>query len=109
MNRERQIGPAIPSREITPESLYVRRRDFMAGAAAAGVGWGLTFGGARSALAVEALKTQKGPFGTNEALTPEKDITTYNNFYEFGTDKSDPAENAHTLKVRPWTVTFEGE
>jgi methionine sulfoxide reductase catalytic subunit len=38
-----------------------------------------------------------------------QDITTYNNYYEFGTDKSDPARNAHTLKVRPWTVAIEGE
>ena len=50
-----------------------------------------------------------GPFATDEAKTPYKDITTYNNFYELGTDKSDPAANAHLLKTRPWTVAFEGE
>jgi methionine sulfoxide reductase catalytic subunit len=42
-------------------------------------------------------------------MTPYKDVTTYNNFYEFGLDKSDPAANAHTLKPRPWTVRIEGE
>lgn len=46
---------------------------------------------------------------TDEALTPFKDITSYNNFYEFGTDKSDPAKNAHTLRVRPWSVLVDGE
>ena len=40
-----------------------------------------------------------------DKLTPYKDITTYNNFYEFGTDKSDPAQNAHTLRTHPWTVS----
>jgi sulfoxide reductase catalytic subunit YedY len=42
-------------------------------------------------------------------MTPNRDVTTYNNFYEFGTDKSDPAENARTLKPRPWPVSIEGE
>src|SRR5438046_10071804 len=46
---------------------------------------------------------------TDEPMTPYRDVTTYNNFYEFGTDKSDPAANAHTLKPRPWTVSIEGE
>jgi sulfoxide reductase catalytic subunit YedY len=50
-----------------------------------------------------------GPFGTDEAKTPFKDITTYNNFYELGTDKTDPSEHAHALRTRPWTVAFEGE
>ena len=50
-----------------------------------------------------------GPFGTGEPQTPYADITSYNNFYEFGTDKGDPAANAHTLVTRPWTVAFEGE
>ena len=43
-----------------------------------------------------------------EKLTDDKDASTYNNFYEFGTDKSDPARNAHTLKPTPWTVEVEG-
>ena len=46
---------------------------------------------------------------TMEKLTPYQDVSTYNNFYEFGTDKADPARNAHTLKVRPWTIAVEGE
>jgi sulfoxide reductase catalytic subunit YedY len=51
----------------------------------------------------------KGPYGTTESLTPYKDVTTYNNFYEFGTDKADPAHNASSLKTRPWSVAVEGE
>jgi sulfoxide reductase catalytic subunit YedY len=52
---------------------------------------------------------QKGLYGTSEPQTPFKDITTYNNFYELGTDKSDPSNNAGSLRTRPWTVAFEGE
>ena len=51
----------------------------------------------------------RSSYSTDEPLTPYRDVTTYNNFYEFGTDKSDPAENAHMLKPRPWTVSIEGE
>lgn len=51
----------------------------------------------------------RSPYSIDEQPTPYRDITTYNNFYEFGLDKSDPAENAHTLKPRPWTVRIEGE
>ncbi len=51
---------------------------------------------------------QPSNYKTDETKTPYKDITTYNNFYEFGTDKGDPARNAGTLKTRPWTVSIEG-
>jgi sulfoxide reductase catalytic subunit YedY len=57
----------------------------------------------------DRLVATKSPFGTDEPQTPERDVTSYNNFYEFGTDKSDPAEYAHTLRPRPWTVRAEGE
>jgi sulfoxide reductase catalytic subunit YedY len=50
-----------------------------------------------------------GPFGTDEKPTPYEAVTTYNNYYEFGTDKSDPARNAGSFRTRPWTVSFEGE
>jgi sulfoxide reductase catalytic subunit YedY len=50
-----------------------------------------------------------GPFSANEKKTPFDAVSTYNNFYEFGTGKDDPAERAHTLKTRPWTVSVEGE
>src|SRR5581483_12436953 len=104
----------IRSSEITSHRLYLRRRDFLAGGAAAAAGLAFTIGGCKSRAggptADPALPPiKKGPYGTSEAQTPFKDITTYNNFYEFGTDKSDPSQNAHSLRTRPWTVSFEGE
>lgn len=50
-----------------------------------------------------------GPYDTDDAQTPYRDVTTYNNFYEYGVDKDDPAANAHVLKTRPWTIAVEGE
>jgi sulfoxide reductase catalytic subunit YedY len=107
----------IRSSEITPAGLYVRRRDFLAGGAAAATGLALSLAGCKSeaSTAAPAAATpplpgvKPGPYRTDEAQTPYKDITTYNNFYEFGTDKSDPSDHAHTLRTRPWTVAFEGE
>ena len=84
--------------EITPEGLYVRRRDFLAGGAAAATGMTLALAGCKPKAAAPVAPTEPalpgvkpGPFATDEAKTPYKDITTYNNFYEFGTDKADPA------------------
>jgi len=58
----------------------------------------------------ERLQFRKSDLSTQgEELTPLKDITTYNNFYEFGSDKDDPSNNAHTLRTVPWTVSIEGE
>jgi sulfoxide reductase catalytic subunit YedY len=114
MKRHDLLGAAIPARDITPEAHYLRRRDFMRGGAAAAVGLGgLMLGRNAHALAptdygaVPNLKP--GPFATDEAKTPFKDVASYNNFYEFGTAKGDPMENAHSLKTRPWTVSLEGE
>jgi sulfoxide reductase catalytic subunit YedY len=106
----------LRSSEITPEGLYVRRRDFLAGGAAAATGVTLALAGCKPKAAAPVAQTEPalpgvkpGPFATDETKTSYKDITTYNNFYELGTDKSDPAANAHLLKTRPWTVAFEGE
>jgi methionine sulfoxide reductase catalytic subunit len=129
------IGPLPPSSEVTPKSLYLRRREFIRNAAffaatSTAVGSSLlllTGGGrgetkdvdapaptrsaepapgvARGELTVARHENDAG----DEAQTPYKDVTTYNNFYEFGLDKGDPAENAHTLRPRPWTVAIEGE
>jgi sulfoxide reductase catalytic subunit YedY len=102
--------------EITPEGLYVRRRDFLAGGAAAATGVTLAVAGCKPKAAAPVAPTEPalpgvkpGPFATDETQTSYKDITTYNNFYELGTDKSDPAANANLLRTRPWTVAFEGE
>jgi sulfoxide reductase catalytic subunit YedY len=101
------LGKPIPAREITPEAVYLGRRAVLRGGAwALAASAGLT-GAAARADGLPPIK--KGPFATGEPQTPLKDVTTYNNFYEFGTDKGDPAANAHTLKTRPWTVAFEGE
>jgi len=100
------IKPAcdLPGSEITPRSVYVRRREFIAGAAALSLGSLLpaAAGAAPLAAAPSPLST------TDEARTPRKDIISYNNFYEFGTDKDDPAKNAHTLETKPWKVKVDG-
>jgi sulfoxide reductase catalytic subunit YedY len=95
--------------------MYLNRRKFMKDAAVAGAA--LAAGSFLPAAAAaggspgaEALQFRKSDLSTHgEELTPLKDITTYNNFYEFGTDKGDPAKNAHTLRTVPWTVSVEGE
>ena len=112
----------IPSSEITPKSAYeefqrsrkIGRRGFIAGAATLGAAafaadrMGV-FSPANEVHAATKLQTVPGKITTTgEALTPYNKVTTYNNFYEFGTDKSDPARNAHTLVTRPWTVSIEG-
>jgi sulfoxide reductase catalytic subunit YedY len=105
--------PDIRPSEITPERLYLRRRDFLAGGAAAAAGLTVALAGCKSHASTSgegALPgVKRGPFGTDEKQTPFKDVTTYNNFYEFGTDKADPSQNAHTLRTRPWAVACEGE
>src|SRR3954463_12708490 len=104
----------IKSSEITDKDVFLTRRRFLAQAAVAGAAVaGLTapdFLMPAAAHAVEKLaNVQKSKFIVNEPLTPIKDITTYNNFYEFGTDKYSPAQYAKTLQPRPWTVAVEGE
>lgn len=104
-----RTSPAIPPSEITPEAVYRERRRFMqAGLALSGT---VLLGAVPAAQANTA--TYKGltrsAFSTDEARTEYKDVTSYNNFYEFGTGKEDPAANAHTLKTSPWSLTIEGE
>jgi sulfoxide reductase catalytic subunit YedY len=100
--------------EITPREIYEKRREFLARIAAGAVaGSSLWEMATREAFAQGTgarLAAKANPaFVTPEKQTPFKDATSYNNFYEFGTDKGDPAENAHTLHTRPWTVSIEGE
>jgi sulfoxide reductase catalytic subunit YedY len=96
-------APDLKDCDVTDHGLYLRRRDFIAAGAAAGAG--LAFGGEAMAA---PLKYSPNKMPINEKPTPLKDITTYNNFYEFGVNKDDPGANAHTLKTRPWTVTIDG-
>jgi len=104
----------IPYAEVTDEKLYWRRREFMR--AFSGAALGLAAGAVSGAPALGADQrppklagVSKGPFGTTEPLTPYEDVTTYNNFYELGTDKASPARVGGTLRPRPWTVRVEGE
>ncbi len=83
----------ILSSEITPKDVYLNRRE-----------WLISAGLMVSAMPAAAASA----FNTDEAKTPREAVTTYNNFYEFGTDKSDPAKNAHTLKPSPWSVVVDG-
>jgi methionine sulfoxide reductase catalytic subunit len=103
----------IPFSEITPKSVYLNRRKFLQAMGLAGVAG---VAGSElmelvvpdSAYATSKLTTVKGPFGTTEKITPFNDVTHYNNFYEFGTDKGDPAKNAQNFRTSPWTVSVEG-
>jgi len=93
----------LRSSEITPEPLYFDRRGFLATAAAA-------LGGLARAGAAQAQPAPGKPYGLqpDDTPTPWEDVTGYNNFYEFGTDKGDPKRNAQAFKARPWTIKVEG-
>ena len=95
---------SIPSHEITDEACFRSRRQFVRalGMGAALAGTGLPIGRATAAVTADGRHT-------DEALTPEAIITGYNNFYEFGLDKSDPARYANRLTTRPWAVKVSGE
>ncbi|QSB02442.1 protein-methionine-sulfoxide reductase catalytic subunit MsrP [Methylomonas sp. EFPC1] len=98
--------PAIPSSEITPQALFQARRKFMqtAGGAALAAVWPQTL------WAMDNLgELGKSKYSVTDELTPRRDVTEYNNFYEFGTSKDQPAINAGSLQTRPWTITVEGE
>ncbi|CAA9892135.1 exported heme-molybdoenzyme molybdopterin-containing subunit YedY; TAT export [Candidatus Methylobacter favarea] len=96
----------IKASEITPRELFYARRRFMQLAAGASAAALLP----ESVLAGDKLADVKtSAYTLPDKLTPMEDVTRYNNFYEFGTDKEDPAKNAGRLKTRPWTVTVEGE
>jgi sulfoxide reductase catalytic subunit YedY len=138
MNNSASLGKTIRPSEVTPEKLYLRRRDFIRNsvlftAASGGIGASLLWlmGGLRgqdksqpssgapvngpsqatapAASSTQLVITKRVDDASGEPQTSYQDITTYNNFYEFGTDKSDPAENAGTLRPRPWTIAIEGE
>ncbi|MBJ6134582.1 protein-methionine-sulfoxide reductase catalytic subunit MsrP [Ochrobactrum sp. Q0168] len=87
---------------VTPKNIYLHRRQFMAGLGALA-----TAGFASSAFA-DPLKAAASAYKVDEKLTPKEDVTTYNNFYEFGTDKSDPSANSADYKPLPWKLTVDG-
>ncbi len=89
--------------EVTPKSVYLNRRRFLSTIPFAGAA--LLTARARAAAKLAAVK---GPFSTDEKPTPFIDVTTYNNYYEFGTSKDGPSKNAGRLKTQPWSVSVEG-
>ena len=95
----------LSEREVTPQPLYVNRRQLIAGAGMAAAAMALP----KIAFAKKYDDALKTGFGRGEELTPLADVMRYNNFYEFGTDKADPKRHAHNLTTSPWTITVEGE
>jgi len=105
----------ILSSEITPRSVYLRRREFLARASVAGAGWlagrallDLVSPSQTVEAGTKLSVASKSPFSTNEKQTPYQDVTHYNNFYEFGVGKEEPAEKAKNLRTSPWSVSVEG-
>ena len=107
------VHSRIPPSEITPEAVYRSRREFLggvAGAAAVAAAPGALAQQVMSVTLVEKLRYQRNAsYSTSEKANSFAEATGYNNFYEFGTGKEDPAENAHTLRTRPWSVVIDGE
>jgi len=108
-------SPDIRSSEITPRSLYLNRRQFLAGAAIAGAaaatGIGLREMIAPSTRAFAGTKidrVKKSSLSTTESITPYKDVNNYNNYYEFSTEKDEPASLAKNFRTRPWKVKIDG-
>jgi sulfoxide reductase catalytic subunit YedY len=100
----------IPYSEVTPQSLYLRRREFIQTAAGGAIA-------AAAVLAPTSARAQTGPklpnvrksgYGQGERLNSYADVTGYNNFYEFGTDKADPKANATSFTGRPWSIKVDG-
>jgi len=123
----RTLPTEPPSSEITPEGLYLRRREFIKNAALS-LGTAAVFGSGLVWLvgqrpppdapdqpplgepaAVAAEPTAPGQYDTDEPMNTYQAVTTYNNFYEFGADYDLPSRKAHTLQTRPWTISVEGE
>jgi len=106
-------APDIRPSEITPRSLYLRRREFLQAASGAAVAAAASLvpPAARRTAAQGRQKlanVRKSPLSTDEKLNDYEDVTTYNNFYEFGTGKDEPAVNARSFKPRPWKIAVEG-
>ncbi len=106
--------PDTAPSEITPREIWQRRREFikaasgLAAGAAVGMGMPTIALGQGKATTVKLFGVKPSSLSTDEKKNSKDEVTGYNNFYEFGTDKEDPAEYAHTLVTRPWTVAVEG-
>ena len=96
--------------EVTPKGLYLNRRKFLAAIPAAFLGARELFSPSARAIAGTKLPDlAKSPFSTTEKENTYNDVTHYNNFYEFGTGKDQPAKYAQNFKTSPWTVSVEGD
>jgi len=99
--------------DVTPKGVYTNRREFLASLGlAGGVAGGLVGGLLSSQPATAGTKLEiasKSPFSTTEKINSYQDVTHYNNFYEFGTDKTDPAKYSQNYRTSPWTVSIEGQ
>src|SRR5207302_3386710 len=101
--------------EVTPKSVFLDRRKFLTGMALTGAAAFAGFEAFKMAQPTEVahantkLSFSKSPYSDTQTPASFKDITSYNNYYEFGTDKDEPSQYAGTLKTRPWTVAIEGE
>jgi sulfoxide reductase catalytic subunit YedY len=115
MHHLKDRGYSLPASQITPRAIHEDRRrllTLMAGTALAGFAARDAFAQAARPDKLPPLPSVRSAAGgamTMEKPTSYQDVTTYNNYYEFGTDKADPSHNAQTLKTRPWTVAVEGE
>jgi methionine sulfoxide reductase catalytic subunit len=109
----------VRSSEITPKSVYLNRRKFLAGAAMAGAAAAgcvrlreviapsaSALAGALPGAKIDGIR--KSPFSTTETITPYQDVTHYNNYYEFSTEKEEPAQLAKDFRTRPWKVKIDG-
>src|ERR1700687_2121856 len=109
-------APDLKYSDVTPRDIYMNRRKFLYGMGLAG---GLALAGkslanlafpsTRAYASTKLPGVVKGPFSTDEKVTPEGTVTGYNNYYEFGTDKGDPAKNSQKFVTSPWSVSIEGE
>jgi methionine sulfoxide reductase catalytic subunit len=112
-----QRKPDLTYADVTPKTLYMGRRNFLLGllaTTAVVAGWKklprMFAGPATGSVPVKLTGLVSSQYTTTgEKITPENDVTTYNNFYEFGADKGDPSQNARNFVTSPWTVSVEGE
>ena len=107
-----RIPPRHPLREseVTPERIWCDRRRLLAGLGLAGIALALPgLGRGAASTSGDLAAGQRSDRAGGEAATDYATVSTYNNYYEFGTGKDDPARNAHTLRIRPWTLRVEGE
>lgn len=107
--KSKESNPILPS-EITDQSIFENRREFLRGGAAVALGMSLPTLSARAATEAALPDFTNNPaYDTDEELTKRKSAQTYNNFYEFGLEKGAPARNSESFKTRPWTVEVAGE